>query len=98
MYCREYYEFKQLFAEPFYTVLDIRASIFQNTTSHINNINNSDTELSKKITEILNIYEKNPNLKANNQSKNGVIFVDDTDTALLNADKNNKITKINHKI
>ena len=32
-------------------------------TSQINNINNSDTELSEKITEILNIYEKNPNFK-----------------------------------
>ena len=32
------------------------------TTSQINNINDSDTELSEKITEILNIYEKNPNL------------------------------------
>ena len=33
----------------------------QTTTSQINNINDSDTELSEKITEILNIYEKNPN-------------------------------------
>ena len=36
-------------------------------------------------------------LKANHHSKNGVIIVDDTDTALLNADKNNKISKVNHK-
>ena len=35
----------------------------QTTTSHINSINDSDTELSKKITEILNIHEKNPNFK-----------------------------------
>ena len=31
--------------------------------SHINNINDSDTDLSEKITKILNIYEKNPNRK-----------------------------------
>ena len=36
---------------------------FQTTTSQINNINDSDTELSEKTTEILNIYEKNPNFK-----------------------------------
>ena len=35
----------------------------QTTTSQINNINDSDTDLSEKITEILNIYEKNPNFK-----------------------------------
>ena len=34
---------------------------------------------------------------ANRHSKNGVIFAADTDTALPNANKNNKITKINHK-
>ena len=36
----------------------------QTTTSQINHINDSDTDLSENITEILNIYEKNPNLKA----------------------------------
>ena len=35
----------------------------QTTTTQINNIHNSDTDLSEKITEILNIYEKNPNFK-----------------------------------
>ena len=35
----------------------------QTTTLQINNINGSDTELSEKITEILNIYKKNPNFK-----------------------------------
>ena len=35
----------------------------QTTTTQINNIQNSDTNLSEKITEILNIYEKNPNFK-----------------------------------
>ena len=28
---------------------------------HINNIQESDTDLIEKITEILNIYEKHPN-------------------------------------
>ena len=35
----------------------------QTTTSQINNVHDFDTELSEKITEILNIYEKNPNFK-----------------------------------
>ena len=39
------------------------ANNIQTTTSQIYNINDSDTELSEKITEILNIYEKNPNFK-----------------------------------
>ena len=68
----------------------------QTTTSLINNINDSDTDLSEKITEILNIYGQNPNFKGKHHTKNGVIFVDDTDTSLLNADKNNKLTKIRH--
>ena len=35
----------------------------QTTTSQKNNMNDSDTELSEKIIEFLNIYEKNPNVK-----------------------------------
>ena len=35
----------------------------QTATSQINNINDSDTDLFQKITEILNIYEKNPKFK-----------------------------------
>ena len=35
----------------------------QTTTSQINNVHDSDTELFEKTTEILNIYEKNPNFK-----------------------------------
>ena len=35
----------------------------QKRTTQINNIHNSDTDLSQKITEILKIYEKNPNFK-----------------------------------
>ena len=35
----------------------------ETNTTHINNIQNSDVDLSDKITEILNIYEKNPKFK-----------------------------------
>ena len=35
----------------------------ETNTTHINNIRESDINLSEKITEILNIYEKNPNYK-----------------------------------
>ena len=35
----------------------------QTTTTQINNIHNSDIDLSEKITEILNIYEKHTNFK-----------------------------------
>ena len=66
----------------------------QTTTSQINNIHDSDTELSEKIIEILNIYEKIQVLKV----KNGAIFAEDTETALPNADKNNKTIKTKTKI
>ena len=36
---------------------------FQTTTTQMKNIHKSDTDLSEKITEILNIYEKHPNFK-----------------------------------
>ena len=42
----------------------------QTTTTQIKNINNSDIDLSEKITEILNIYEKNPNFKGKTSCKN----------------------------
>ena len=35
----------------------------ETNTTQINNINDSDLDLTEKITEILNIYEKNPNFK-----------------------------------
>ena len=69
----------------------------QTKTTQINNIHKSDTDLSKKITEILNIYEKNQILKVNPHLKNGVTIAEDTDTVLLNADKNSKTIKIIHK-
>ena len=68
----------------------------ETNTSHINNIQDSDVELSEKTTEILNLYEKNPNFKGKLSWKNGEIIAEDTDTALPNVYKNNKITKLNH--
>ena len=38
-------------------------NIIETNTSHINNIQDSDVDLTEKITEVLNIYEKNPNFK-----------------------------------
>ena len=35
----------------------------ERNTTHINNIQDSDVDLTEKITEILHIYEKNPNFK-----------------------------------
>ena len=35
----------------------------ETNTTHINNVQESDTDLIEKITEILNIYEKHPNFK-----------------------------------
>ena len=35
----------------------------ETNTTHISNIQESDTDLVEKITEILNIYEKHPNFK-----------------------------------
>ena len=70
----------------------------ETNTTHINNIQESDTELIEKITEILNIYERNSNVKGKpSLKKNGVITADDTDTVSPNIDKNNKTIRINLK-
>ena len=66
-------------------------------TTHITNIQDSDVDLIEKITEILNIYEKNPKFKDKPSFKKRVIIAEDTDTVLPNVDKNKKITKKNHK-
>ena len=68
----------------------------QTNTTQINNIHDSDVDLSEKITEILNIYKKKPYFKGKPSFKNGVTIAKETDTALPNVDKNSKITKINH--
>ena len=41
----------------------------ETNTTHINNIQESDTDLIEKITEILNIYEKHPNFKGKSSFK-----------------------------
>ena len=69
----------------------------ETNTTRINHIQESDTDLIEKITEILNIYEKNPNFKGKPSFKNGVIIADNTDTVSPNVDKNNKIIRINLK-
>ena len=70
----------------------------QINTTRIINIHDSDVDLSEKITEILNIYEKDPQiLEENHPSKNGVTIAEYRDIALLNVDKNSKIIKTNHK-
>ena len=69
----------------------------ETNTTHINNIQEPGIDLTEKITEIVNIYEKNPNFKGKQSFKNGVIIADNTDTVLPNVDKNNKIIRINLK-
>ena len=65
----------------------------QTTTSQFNSFHDSDNELAEKLTQMLNIYENNPNFSVKLHSKNGLTFVVDMDIALLNADKNNGIIK-----
>ena len=62
----------------------------QTTTSHINNIQDSDNELAEKILNILTSMKKIQISKAKLHSKNDVVIVADMGIALLNADKNNK--------
>ena len=69
----------------------------ETNTTHINNIQDSDLDLTGELSEILNKYEQNPKFKGKHLSKNGVIIADDTDTVMPNVNKNNKITKTNHK-
>ena len=70
----------------------------ETTPTNINNIQESETDLVEKITEILNIYKKNPNFKGKPSfKKNGVIIADDTDIVFPNVDKNSKTIKINLK-
>ena len=69
----------------------------ETNTTHINNIQESDTDLIEKITEILNIYKKHPNFQGKPFFKNGVIIADETDTVFPNVDKNNMTIRINLK-
>ena len=69
----------------------------QTNTTQIKNIQVSDVDLSEKILKNLNICEKNPNLKVNHLSTNGVTIAEDTDTAMPSVAKNSKITEINQE-
>ena len=69
-----------------------------NQTTQINNINNSDTDLSEKFTKFCIYMTKTQILKVNHPLRNGVTIAEDTDTVLLNAERNSKTIKINHKI
>ena len=58
----------------------------ETNTTHINNIHDSDVDLTEfQISKVSHL------------SRNGVIVVEDTDIALPNVDKINKITKMNDK-
>ena len=69
----------------------------ETNTTHINNIQGSDTDLIEKITEILNIYEKNPNFKGKPSFKKWCNYCRRYGTVLPNVDKNNKTIRINLK-
>ena len=69
----------------------------QTNTTQINNIHDSDVGLSKKIIQILNLYEKTQVLKQNHLSTNGITIAEVTNLALPNVDKNSKRVKTNHK-
>ena len=62
----------------------------QTKLSCIKCIQESDKDLAEKITQILNISEKNQNFKSKPSFINWCYFVVDMDIELLNADKNNK--------
>ena len=65
--------------------------------THINYIQESDIDLSEKITEILNIYEKNPKYKGKPSFKKWCKYCRKYGHAFPNVDKNNKTIIINLK-
>ena len=64
---------------------------------YVNNIQTNTTQMIKIQDSDLIYTRKIQILKVNHRSKNDVTIAKDTDTALLNADKNSKTIKINHK-
>ena len=64
----------------------------ETNTPHINNIEQSDIDLSERIT-----MKATQILRVNHLPKNGVIIADDTDTVFPHVDKNNKTIRINLK-
>ena len=66
-------------------------------TTHINNIQESDVDLFEKITEILNIYEKNPNWKGKPSFKKLCNYCRRNGHSISECRQNSKTTKINLK-
>ena len=52
---------------------------FETNTTQIYNIQDSDVDLSEKITEVLYTYGKNPNFKCKPSLKKSVIIAKDTE-------------------
>ena len=69
----------------------------EKNTTHINNIQESDTDLIEKITEILNIYEKNPNFKGKPSFKKWCNYCRQYGHSIAECRQNNKTIRINLK-
>ena len=69
----------------------------ETNTTHINNIQESDTDLIEKITEIINIYEKNTNFKGKPSFKKWCNFCRRYGHSIAECSKNNKTIRINLK-
>ena len=66
-------------------------------TTHINNIKGPDTDLIEKITEILNIYEKNPNFKGKPSFKKWCNYCRRYGHSIAECRQNHKTLRINLK-
>ena len=69
----------------------------ETNTTQINNIHDSDVDLTEKITQILNIYEKNPNFKGKPTFEKWCNYCRRYGHSLAECRQNNRITKLNHK-
>ena len=69
----------------------------ETNTTQINNIHDSDVDLTEKITEILNIYEKNPNFKGKPSFEKWCNYCQRNGHSIAECRQNNKKTKLNHK-
>ena len=65
--------------------------------SQKNNKQDSDTELAEKITQILNIYEKNSIFKGKPSVKIWCKFCRRNALSIAECRQNNRITKTNHR-
>ena len=69
----------------------------ETNTTQINNIHNSDVDLTEKITEILNTYEKNPNFKGKPSFKKWCNYCRRCGHSIAECRQNNRIIKENRK-